>query len=221
MKGRTPTADEARYMTALKTRIGCWCCTHMDPPIENREEDVLPHHTVGKTTEYAHYMTIPLCSGHHDRGYATGFHQAPYEWEAKWGKQEKIVAEIHKRMDWDFPLAAIEYFESVLGVYFDRENYHSSRAAVPAANMECSVGDESVATAEGAEKNTRYDVHVHSVRKRLADIDGISAKAAIDGIVHAGILEDDSAKQIRTISYSQEKGEPEKTTLTLTEVEPL
>jgi len=72
-----------------------------------------------------------------------------------------------------------------------------------------------------AEKATpRYDtpcrINVHSVRKRLADPDGISAKAAIDGLVRAAILADDSAKQITQISYSQEKGEPEETIITIT-----
>jgi len=58
---------------------------------------------------------------------------------------------------------------------------------------------------------------VHSVRKRLADIDGISAKAVIDGLIHAGLLVDDSAAFIKSIRFTQEKGKVEKTTLTFTE----
>ena len=59
---------------------------------------------------------------------------------------------------------------------------------------------------------------MHSVRKRLTDIDGLSAKAAIDGLIKSGILVDDSTKYIQTISFSQEKGKEEKTILTFTEV---
>lgn len=50
----------------------------------------------------------------------------------------------------------------------------------------------------------RCHIHVHSKRTRLADPDGISAKAVIDGLTKAGILPDDSAKFIEEITYSQE-----------------
>ena len=52
---------------------------------------------------------------------------------------------------------------------------------------------------------------MHSIRKRLTDADGVSAKAAIDGLVLAGILPDDSPKYVKEVTYSQEKGDPEKT----------
>ena len=68
-------------------------------------------------------------------------------------------------------------------------------------------------------QNPRYDLHVHSIRKRLVDIDGISAKAAIDGIVKAGLLTDDSAKEIRSIKFTQEKGDEEGTALMFTVVD--
>ena len=70
-----------------------------------------------------------------------------------------------------------------------------------------------------ARLNTRHDLHVLSIRKRLADPDGISAKAVIDGLIKANILVDDSAKYVRSVTFSQEKGGQEKTILTFTEVE--
>ena len=48
-------------------------------------------------------------------------------------------------------------------------------------------------------------IHIHSKRKRLADADGISAKAAVDGLVFAGVLKDDSAQYVTEVTYSQEK----------------
>jgi Holliday junction resolvase RusA-like endonuclease len=57
------------------------------------------------------------------------------------------------------------------------------------------------------------------VSQSRSDADGISAKAAIDGLVHAGLLKDDSPKYVKEVSYSQEKGEPEETIITLTEVD--
>jgi len=74
----------------------------------------------------------------------------------------------------------------------------------------------------GAQKTARFvapvSCNIHSVRKRLADVDGVSAKAAIDGLVLAGVLYDDDPSHVKEVTYSQEKGEPEKTIITIKEV---
>ena len=62
----------------------------------------------------------------------------------------------------------------------------------------------------------KFCVHVHSKRKRLADQDGCSIKAVLDGIIQAGILPDDSAKFIQKISFTQEKSKDEETIITFT-----
>ena len=62
------------------------------------------------------------------------------------------------------------------------------------------------------------DIVVHSKRHRLTDPDGASAKYAIDGIVKGKILEDDSAKYVKSIKFTQEKigkDELESTIITL------
>ncbi len=65
-----------------------------------------------------------------------------------------------------------------------------------------------------------FSIHIRSVRKRLADSDGISGKAAIDGLVHCGILQDDSAKFVEEVTYSQKKTKgPEYTEIIITEKE--
>ena len=69
--------------------------------------------------------------------------------------------------------------------------------------------------------NSQVCILVHSYRHRLADPDGISAKAAIDGIVRNGILTDDTAKQIEEVRFKQTKiptKEKEKTIITIEEV---
>jgi hypothetical protein len=58
-------------------------------------------------------------------------------------------------------------------------------------------------------------IHIHSIRKRLTDSDGICAKFAIDAIVLAGIIENDDPSIVKEVSYSQEKGEPEQTIITI------
>jgi Holliday junction resolvase RusA-like endonuclease len=60
-----------------------------------------------------------------------------------------------------------------------------------------------------AKKDTRFNspvrITIVSYRSRLCDADGISAKAAIDGLVHAGILQDDSPEFVHEVRYLQVK----------------
>jgi hypothetical protein len=72
-------------------------------------------------------------------------------------------------------------------------------------HLEPLAGDEPMAAGKGAALVARIDITVVSYRSRLADADGISAKAAIDGLVMCGILADDSTKEIREIRYQQVK----------------
>tara|TARA_R110000822_G_scaffold188641_2_gene327724 strand:+ start:131 stop:502 length:372 start_codon:yes stop_codon:yes gene_type:complete len=102
-------------------------------------------------------------------------------------------------------------------------NPHLSKEIVdcppdPTSNLESNSRDAPISTKKAQGYDTRCRIHIHSVRKRLADPDGVSGKAAIDGLVHSGILEDDSAKFVSSVTYSQEKtkkGESEKTIMTL------
>ncbi len=91
MKGRTPTAEEKSYMSWVASK-GCHCCNLLG--IENRPEDVGIHHVIGKTKPDAHFHVIGLCDGHHSRYKKTGLHYNPTEWEAEWGVQEAIVADL-------------------------------------------------------------------------------------------------------------------------------
>ena len=97
----------------------------------------------------------------------------------------------------------------------------SDRTADPSPHMEPDIGNAPVAKKEAPRFDSPVRIHFHSIRKRLCDIDGISGKAALDGLVHAGVLEDDSPKYVQEVSHSQEKaskGEEERTIITVTEM---
>ncbi len=79
--------------------------------------------------------------------------------------------------------------------------------------MESIIRNAQVGKAEGDKLDKRVCIHIHSRRRRLADPDGISAKAAIDGLAEGGILIDDSAKYVKEVSFSQEKSETEETVI--------
>lgn len=82
------------------------------------------------------------------------------------------------------------------------------------ADLEQALSHESVGKKTFAGLDTQCSIHIHSKRRRLADPDGISGKYLIDGFVNTKLLRDDSAKQIKQVTFSQEKiskGDEEKT----------
>ena len=91
-----------------------------------------------------------------------------------------------------------------------------NRTTVPTPNVEQSVEHEPLAEEQASPLDTRVDINVISYRKANHDPDGISAKAVIDGIVRLGLLPNDSAKEVRKVSYESficAKGEEERTVI--------
>lgn len=93
-----------------------------------------------------------------------------------------------------------------------------NRAADTAADVERIARDAPVAEEEGSRFYSRVRIGIISYRKRLADPDGVSAKAAIDGLVRAGILGGDSSEFVEEVWYRQEKSKEEKTVIVIEEV---
>ena len=63
----------------------------------------------------------------------------------------------------------------------------------------------------------KFRVRVTSSGRRLADTDGNSVKAVLDGITNSGIWRDDSSKFIQEISFTQEAGEEDQTIIEITD----
>lgn len=97
-------------------------------------------------------------------------------------------------------------------VLFDETRDHDPD---PDANLESNSLHAPLRTNEVAAFDSPVHIHFHHVRTRLADLDGISVKAVLDGLVEAGIFPDDSPKQIASITHSQSQGNPETTTITI------
>jgi len=105
--------------------------------------------------------------------------------------------------------------------YIGTSRILGDRAADSAANMESTARDEPIQAGRHPTFDTLVDIRIVSYRTRLADADGISGKAAIDGLVHAGIIGDDSPKEVREVSYAQVKvknKEDEKTVIQIRRV---
>jgi len=91
----------------------------------------------------------------------------------------------------------------------------NNNTPVPAANMEQNSSYASERADAHEKANTPVSIHVHSVRMRPTDADGLSAKAAIDGLVYCGILRGDSPKEVNEVTFTQEKGKEEVTIITI------
>ena len=72
-----------------------------------------------------------------------------------------------------------------------------------------------MAKKRGERLDTRCRIEVHSKRTRLADPDGVSVKAVLDGLTKTDLLEDDSSKFIKEISFTQEKSTEDETIIDL------
>ena len=88
-------------------------------------------------------------------------------------------------------------------------NETKDNTTLPPSDMESHPCDAPLGKEEIKGFTSPVSIHVHSIRSRSTDADGISAKAVIDGIVKTGLLVDDSPKYVKQVSYSQEKGSPE------------
>ena len=98
------------------------------------------------------------------------------------------------------------------------EKKHDDHDSDPNADVESNTWHAALSTNADASFVAPVRLHFHHTRNRLADLDGLSVKAAIDGLVAAGILADDSPKHVAEITHTQSKGDPEVTTITITEI---
>jgi hypothetical protein len=87
----------------------------------------------------------------------------------------------------------------------------------PITDLEPAIGNEPLGTQEVPRFTAPVRIHVHNVRKRYADTDGISIKGIIDGLVNFKILADDSPAFVKEITQTQELGQPEQTIITITD----
>ena len=91
--------------------------------------------------------------------------------------------------------------------------------ASDAANLERDPGNESLGEESPPAFDTPVCITVVSYRTCLADCDGVSAKAAIDGLVMARIIEDDSTEYVHEVRYKQIKVETKAEEETILEIE--
>ena len=95
----------------------------------------------------------------------------------------------------------------------------NDRPAGPAADLEPPAGYAPAQAEQSLPFNTPVSITVISHRVRLCDPDNVSAKACIDGLVHCGILRDDSPKEVSEVRYRQVKVKNRSEEKTVIEIE--
>jgi hypothetical protein len=96
MKGRPPTAEEARFMDRMG-ELPCICC--LKDGWENHEISL--HHIDGRTKPGAHFLVLPLCAGHHQQGTGANpaliaVHPNKARFEGRYGTQMELLDECGK-----------------------------------------------------------------------------------------------------------------------------
>lgn len=81
--------------------------------------------------------------------------------------------------------------------------------------MESDSCDAPLEAKKDAGRNTPAGLVITSYRAYTADVDNISPKAIIDGLVHAGILEDDGPRFVKevTLRFKKVKNHSEEKTV--------
>jgi hypothetical protein len=72
-------------------------------------------------------------------------------------------------------------------------------------DLERTVGDEQICSGKGPAFDSPVSIQIHSYRCRLCDVDGVSGKALLDGLVHANVIADDSTKEVVEVLFKQTK----------------
>ena len=91
------------------------------------------------------------------------------------------------------------------------ESEGGDRTALSPSNLEQDTGNAVLPKDETPTFHSPVTIRVISYRKLNHDPDGVSVKAVLDGIVALGILTDDSAKQVKEITFESRKSKEEKT----------
>jgi len=95
LKGRTPTAEEKRWMSKVADLCCIVCINEF-----GLESPAAIHHIIGKTKEGAHFQVLPLCPTHHQTGgYGVALHAGRAQWENQYGTQAELLEQVRELLN--------------------------------------------------------------------------------------------------------------------------
>jgi len=117
----------------------------------------------------------------------------PLEWE--WGSEECPLVSPNITLKWFDE----RWQAQVLAKKF-KKGPNGRKIITPLDHRECTV----VELLQDPE-DARYWIHVHNIRNRDHDEDGVATKWLVDGLVHAGFFPDDRKRYVAGVTQSQAK----------------
>ena len=106
-------------------------------------------------------------------------------------------------------MSGVRWTDEQYKAYMDNQ----ANPAVPSAHLERDPSHASKAANARQAVGEIVRIRFHSRRRRPIDPDGLYSKAAIDGLREGGILIDDSATYVESVSYTQERAQVEETVI--------
>ena len=99
MKGRPPTAEEARFMDRMGELP---CCACLKDGWTNHVISL--HHIDGRTKPGAHFLVLPLCAEHHqqddtDLHQRISLHGRKATFQARYGTERELLAECIEKLE--------------------------------------------------------------------------------------------------------------------------
>lgn len=98
-------------------------------------------------------------------------------------------------------------------------NEDNNRTSVSSPYLEQDHGHAAFPANDTPTFDSLVSVRVISYRRYNHDTEGVSLKAVLDGLVAFGILVDDSAKQIKEVTFESRKSTIERTVIEITGVD--
>ena len=224
------TKAQSAVMDKLRSEIGCAVCLFIFR-IEGSDCEI--HHLTSGGYRISHDLVIPLCPSHHrgvnaeqcalaepgftyrhsDRGSDGG----TAAFEKAYGTEYELLEKCEQWINNNY-----SHNYNADGLLPDEQAPQGDdRSAYTDANDQ---PDDEHARTE-VEQLQAFDTPVHisitHYRSRLCDPDNLNAKGVIDALVEGGLLFDDSAKEVRSITHDQIKvksRDEEKTRITIEEV---
>lgn len=201
-----PTKDQKKLFRKLSDQIGCavcfFYCRHEDGSrVEGSVAQI--HHKLSGSKRISHWHVIPLCKMHHDEGRPgnPSFHSimgkyGKAEFEETFATEAELIIKCEEWINQPYVSGLLEHEET--------ENSYN-RDSNTDANDQPNDGDERHKVEQMQAFDTPVHLRVIHYRARLCDPDNLNAKGVIDAIVKAGILSDDSAKEVTSVTHSQVK----------------
>ena len=214
---RSANKAETDLWKVLLEQVGCAVCRFV-LRIEDTPAEI--HHLIDGQRRISHMHVLPLCPVHHRQGIeahpsrhsVNGLHGGLDIFERTYETEMELVIKCEDWINYPYVTGLLNNEQAPQGDDRSTDTHADDQP------------DDGHAWTK-VEQMQAFDTPVHIIithyRSRLCDPDNLNAKGVIDALVEGGLLFDDSAKEVQSITHDQVKvksRDEEKTRITIEEV---